>query len=120
MKVMAIVVATAAAIGFAAGVPAQAQQPLRGTMMDVACSSKHATDAAFTESHDKKCLLMDGCVKSGYSLITADKKVLKFDANGNELAANLIKTADKDKDWKVAVEGTVKGDTIAVTNLRLQ
>jgi hypothetical protein len=88
--------------------------------MDVACSSQHAAEAGFTESHDKKCLLMGPCVKSGYSLVTADKKVLKFDAKGNELASNLIKNTNRDKDWKVSVEGTVKGETIAVTNIQLQ
>ena len=63
---------------------------------------------------------MDGCVKSGYSLVTADKKVLKFDAKGNELALDLIKKIDRDKDWTVAVNGTVSGDTIAVASLQLQ
>ncbi len=106
-------------VGLAAGAAAQAE-PVRGTLMDIACSSHHATEAGYTESHDKKCLLMDGCVKSGYSLVTADKKVLKFDAKGNELALNLIKNTNHDKDWKVAVDGTVKGDTIAVTTIKMQ
>ena len=55
-------------------------QAQKGTLMDIACSSHHATEAGYTESHDKKCLLRGSCVKSGYSLVTADKKVLKFDA----------------------------------------
>jgi hypothetical protein len=63
---------------------------------------------------------MDACVKSGYSLVTADKKVLNFDAKGNELALALIKQTDHDKDWKVAVTGKVTGDTIAVTDIKLQ
>lgn len=50
-------------------------QPTKGTLMDIACSSHHATEAGYTESHDKKCLVMESCVKSGYSLVTADKKV---------------------------------------------
>ena len=56
---------------------------LSGTLMDITCSSHHAKEAGYTESHDKKCLLRSGCIKSGYSLVTADKKVLKFDAKGN-------------------------------------
>jgi hypothetical protein len=96
------------------------EQQLKGTLMDVACSSHHATEAGYTESHDKKCLLMDACVKSGYSLVTADKKVLKFDKKGNDLALDLIKKTDHDKDWKVAVNGNVSGDTIAVTDIKLQ
>ncbi len=95
-------------------------QTQKGTLMDIACSSHHATEAGYTESHDKKCLLMEPCVKSGYSLVTADKKVLKFDAKGNDLALALIKSSDHDKDWKVAVDGKVTGDTIAVSSIKLQ
>lgn len=95
-------------------------QELKGHLMDIACSSHHASEAGYTESHDKKCLLMDACVKSGYSLVTADKKVLKFDAKGNEMAIDLIKKTDRDKNWTVAVNGTVSGDTIAVSNIRIQ
>jgi hypothetical protein len=104
-------------------VPSAAQsqgQTLKGHLMDIACSSHHATEPGYTEKHDKKCLLMEGCVKSGYSLVTPDKKVLKFDAKGNELAGDLIKKTDRDKDWTVAVNGTVSGNTIAVTSLQLQ
>ena len=105
--------------GLTIGAAAQAQE-VKGTLMDNACSSHHATEAGYTEKHDKKCLLMDACVKSGYSLVTADKKILKFDAKGNELALDLIKKTDHDKDWKVAVNGTVSGDTIAVTSIQMQ
>jgi hypothetical protein len=117
-------------LAFAAGVallvvgltvPGAAQgQTVKGHLMDIACSSHHATEAGYTESHDKKCLLMASCVKSGYSLVTADKKVLKFDAKGNDLALDLINKTDRDKDWTVAVNGTVSGDTIAVTKIQLQ
>ena len=91
-----------------------------GTLMDIACSSHHSTEAGYTESHDKKCLLMDACIKSGYSLVTADKKVLKFDAKGNDLALALIKKTDHDKDWKVSVDGKVTGETIAVSAIKMQ
>ena len=95
-------------------------QAQKGTLMDIACSSHHATEAGYTESHDKKCLLMESCVKSGYSLVTADKKVLKFDAKGNDLALALIKSSDHDKNWKVSVNGKVTGDSIAVSSIALQ
>ena len=104
-------------------VPSAAQtqgQTLKGHLMDIACSSHHATEAGYTEKHDKKCLLLESCVKSGYSLVTADKKVLKFDAKGNQLALDLIKKTNRDADWTVAVNGTVSGDTIAVASLQLQ
>ena len=119
MKIFAWVASAALVFGMSLSGAAQGQ-PLRGTLMDVACSSHHATEAGYTEKHDKKCLLMDACVKSGYSLVTADKKVLTFDAKGNELALALIKQTDHDKDWKVAVNGKVTGDTIAVTDIKMQ
>lgn len=106
-------------LGLSGSATAQGQ-PVKGTLMDIACSSHHATEAGYTESHDKKCLLMAACVKSGYSLVTADKKVLKFDAKGNELALDLIKKTDHDKDWKVSVVGKVTGDTLAVADIKMQ
>jgi len=66
--------------GLTIGSAAQTQS-IKGHLMDVACStSRHASEAGFKESHDKKCLTMDSCVKSGYSVITADNKVLELDA----------------------------------------
>lgn len=95
-------------------------QTMKGHLVDVMCASHHATEAGYTEKHDKKCLLMDECVKSGYTLVTADKKVLKLDAKGSQLALDLIKKTDRDKDWTVAVNGTVSGDTITVASIQMQ
>ncbi len=119
MRVFGFVSGAALVLGLAVSAGAQGQ-PMRGTLMDIACSSHHAGEAGYTESHDKKCLLMDSCVKSGYSLVTADKKVLKFDKKGNDLALDLIKKTDREKDWKITVDGTVTGDTIAVSSIKLQ
>lgn len=122
MKLCAFAAGVALAlVGLTASGSAQAQsQTLKGHLMDIACSSHHATEAGYAEKHDKKCLLQDACVKSGYSLVTADKKVLKLDAKGNQLALDFIKKTDRDKDWTVTVGGTVSGDTIAVASLKLQ
>jgi hypothetical protein len=119
MKLFAWAAGAALVMGMSLSGAAQ-DQPLKGTLMDVACSSHHAAEAGYTEKHDKKCLLMDACVKSGYSLVTPDKKVLNFDAKGNDMALALIKKTDHDKDWKVAVTGKVTGDTIAVSDIKLQ
>jgi len=92
---------------------------MKGHLVDIMCASHHATEAGYTEKHDKKCLLMDECVKSGYSLVTADKKVLTLDAKGNQLALDLIKKTDRESNWTVAVNGRVPGDTIAVASIQL-
>jgi hypothetical protein len=96
------------------------RQKISGHLVDGVCADGHATEPGYVEKHDKRCNLMDVCVKTGYSLVTADKKVLKFDSKGNEQALALIKATDKDKDWKVVVTGKVNGQTIAVDSISLQ
>lgn len=95
-------------------------QRISGHLVDAVCAKNHSTEPGYAANHDKRCNLMDGCVKSGYSVITGDNKVLKFDQNGNEQALALIKATDKDKDWKVVVTGKVEGQAIAVTSIALQ
>ena len=108
-------------VGLAVGGRAQTQtQTMNGHLVDVMCATKHATEADYIAKHDKKCLLMEGCVKSGYSLVTAEGKVLKLDAKGTQLALDLIKKTDRESNWTAAVTGSVSGDTIAVSSIQLQ
>jgi hypothetical protein len=102
------------------GMYAQDNGKVHGYLVDAVCAKNHAKEPGYAANHDKKCNLMDVCVKSGFSLITADQKVLKFDAKGNEQALGLIKATDRDKDWKVVVTGKVEGDTIAVASIALE
>jgi len=95
-------------------------QKLTGYLVDTVCAVGHATEPGYSENHDKNCNLMTGCIKSGYSLVTFDKKVLKLDQKGAEMALALIKATDKEKDWKVVVNGKVDGQTIAVNSIALQ
>jgi hypothetical protein len=99
---------------------AQDNQKVHGYLVDAVCAKNHATEPGYAANHDKKCNLMAVCQKSGYSLITADQKVLKFDAKGAEQALHLIQATEKDKDWKVVVTGKVDGDTIAVMSIALE
>ena len=46
-----------------------------GTLIDVMCKDQDPV------KHTRKCAI--GCAKSGYGLLTADGKFLKFDAAGN-------------------------------------
>jgi hypothetical protein len=112
--------ASLAVLGLCAILSGQSDQKISGYLVDAVCAGHHATEAGYAANHDKKCNLMDVCVKSGYSVITADQKVLKFDTKGNEQALALIKATDKDKDWKVVVTGKVEGQTIAVTSLAVE
>ena len=60
---------------------------------------------------------MPDCVKSGYAVLTADKKLLKFDGKGNKEAAKLIKSTDRENDFHIKVTGEIKEDRIAVSSL---
>ena len=114
------IAALVAVAGLAATAAAQSgTQKFSGYLVDAVCAGNHATEPGYAENHDKKCNLMDGCIKSGYSLITADQKVLKFDAKGNEQALEFIRATNKDKSWKVAVTGTSDGKTITVKSIAL-
>ena len=95
-------------------------QKVAGYLVDGICASNHYTEPNYGANHEKSCSLMEGCIKSGYALITEDRRVLKFDTSGNEKALTLIKATDKAKDWKVVVSGKVDGQTIAVESIALQ
>ncbi len=92
-----------------------------GYLVDIMCSSEHASEGeAFGAKHSKECLQMADCEKSGYAVLTADKKVIKFDAKGNEEAKKAIAASAKEKDFKVTVTGAVEGDSIAVASLQIE
>jgi hypothetical protein len=84
------------------------------SVVDVACSKKVAADA---DSHTRDCALM--CEKSGFGIVTADKKFLKFDADGNAKILAQLKTSDKTDRLRVNVSGDVEGDTIKVSSVKL-
>lgn len=110
-----------AVLGLCATMAGQSgSQKLSGHLVDSVCAKNHSTEPGYAANHDKRCNLMDGCIKSGFSLITADNTVYKFDQRGAEQALALIKATDKDKDWKVVVMGKVDGSTIAVSSITLQ
>jgi hypothetical protein len=83
-----------------------------GTLVDVMCKNK---DIA---SHTTKCAL--GCAKSGYGLVLADGKFVKFDEAGNAKALAALKATSKEKDLKAKVSGTLDGDTVQVESIELQ
>lgn len=83
-----------------------------GTLMDAMCKDK---DAA---SHTRECAI--NCAKSGFGIVTADGKFVKFDAAGNKQALAVLNKSTKEKDLKAAVTGTLKGGVINVATVALQ
>ena len=95
---------------------------IAGTLVDVACATANAKKPKpdFAVKHDKDCLQMPDCEKSGYAVLTPDNKIIRFDATGNKLAKDAIAKTDKENDFKISVEGKLNGDQIEVTSLKLQ
>src|SRR3954447_1110430 len=83
-----------------------------GTLVDVMCKGK---DLA---GHTTKCAA--SCAKSGYGLVLADGKFVKFDEAGNAKTLATLKATSKEKDLKAKVSGTVDGDTVMVSSIELQ
>jgi hypothetical protein len=82
-----------------------------GTVVDVMCKGK---DLA---GHTRSCAL--DCAKSGFGLVQADGKFLKFDESGNARTLAMLKKSSKDKDLKVKVSGSVDGEVIKVQTVEL-
>jgi len=92
---------------------------LTGYLLDNNCSAGKENDKNFAEEsakHPTSCAKMESCEKAGYA-VYADKKLYKLDEAGNTMAAEVLKNTKAAKGVKVAVEGTVDGDTIKVTKL---
>jgi hypothetical protein len=92
--------------------PLAAADSFSGTVVDVMCRGK---DLA---SHTRECALT--CSKSGYALVTADGKFLKFDEAGNARALAQLKKLTKEKDLKAKVSGTLDGDILKVEAIDFQ
>ena len=83
-----------------------------GTLVDVMCKNQ---DLA---SHTTKCAVR--CAKSGYGLVLADGKFVKFDESGNAKALAALKATSKEKDLKAKVTGTLDGETVQVESVVLE
>src|SRR5882724_2483505 len=83
-----------------------------GTLVDVMCKGK---DLA---GHTTKCAV--SCAKSGYGLVLADGKFVKFDESGNAKALAALKSTSKEKDLKAKVSGALDGDVVRVSSIDLQ
>ena len=93
-------------------VKAGAAESFSGTVVDVMCRAK---DLA---SHTRDCSL--SCAKSGFGMVTAEGKFLKFDETGNARTLSMLKKATKEKDLKAKVTGTLDGDLLKVETIELQ
>ncbi|HYL63782.1 MAG TPA: hypothetical protein VE077_14275 [Candidatus Methylomirabilis sp.] len=84
------------------------------SVVDVNCSTKAAANP---DAHPRACALK--CEASGFGIITADKKFIKFDAAGNEKITTELKASSKKDHLRVDVEGDLEGDVLKVSSVKL-
>src|ERR1700716_927233 len=89
-----------------------AAETLSGTVVDIMCRGK---DLA---GHTRECAVTRS--KSGYGLVTADGKFLKFDEAGNARTLAALKKLTREKDLKAKVTGSVAGDVLKVEAIEFQ
>ena len=84
------------------------------SVVDVKCSQKAIANP---DAHTRSCALM--CENSGYGVVTADKKFIKFDADGNAKIAKELKESKATDHLRVDVKGDVQGNTLKVDSIKL-
>ena len=97
-----------------------ADTAVKGYLVDLSCAFEEGQKPDFGIKHSKACLQMEDCEKSGYGILTNDKKVIAFDKSGNDQAKKFIAGLSRKNDIKVTVTGTLKGDQITVNKIELQ
>lgn len=86
-----------------------------GYLMDTMCAPKMLDKAS---SHTAEC--MKNCRQSGYGLVTADGKYIRFNETGNSKALAALEQSDKQDDLAVKVVGELKAGVIHVESLEIQ
>jgi type 1 fimbria pilin len=116
-KVSLAAVAVALAAVFALAQSESKTVKVTGYIVDNMCAEMHGTEAE-AKNHPNACALMPACEKSGFAVVSGDKKY-KLDEQGNKLAADALKGAKTKKGLKVDVEGTLDGDTLHADKLEV-
>ena len=91
-----------------------------GDVLDVLCRPENVAVGAKKCPQNRACMLSDRCSSSGYGVLLADGRYLRFDAAGSAKALKLLRGITKDKDLKVTVTGTLHRDIITVDTLDIR
>lgn len=92
---------------------------VKGVLLDNVCAADFSGDYSAAKELAKGCNLAEGGKKKGFAMVSEDGRMLKIDAKGNGLLMRALKYADKSEPFELEVEGKVKGDKVAVDQLRL-
>ena len=94
---------------------------VRGHLIDNACwnEADHKDDPKFLHEHTKNCLQMPDCIKSGYSVVTAQGQVYKMDAASNASTTAWIEATKHEDNWLVDVKGHLRDGKLNVQKIQL-
>jgi hypothetical protein len=84
------------------------------SLVDTNCAGKVAANP---DAHTRECALK--CASSGFGILAADGKYLKFDADGSAKAVALLKGADRKDHLRVNLTGALAGETITVQTIEM-
>ena len=113
LSLVAAAVALASVFAYAQG--GQKTVKVTGYVIDNMCAGMHGSEDE-AKKHPNSCALMEACEKTGFAVVSGDK-TYKLDAEGNKLAADVLKGAKTKRGLKVDVEGTLDGDTLHAEKL---
>jgi len=91
-----------------------------GDIIDVLCRPENVAVGAKKCQQNRACMLSERCSSSGYGVLLAYGKFLKFNPSGSAKALKLLKALTKDTDLKVTVTGTLSRDVIQVDTLDIR
>ena len=97
------------------------KQTVVGYLVDIACVTQQSAElTTLGPKHTRNCLSMSECERSGYAILTKDKKIIKFDRAGNEQVRKLLNSSAREKDFRITATGNVGGDEMHIIKLKLQ
>ncbi len=110
-----------ALLSFAAvlGAAPMAADTVKGVLLDNICAADFSGDYSAAKELSKGCNLARDGKKKGFSIVSEDGQLLKFDAKGNGLLMRMLKYAGDSESVELEVEGKVKGEKVAVDQIRL-
>ena len=90
------------------------------TRLRVVTGSTSSLQGGLIEAYvyTRKEALTPDAQRSGYGIVTFDNEFLTFDAAGNRLALQALRTTTRNDYLKVEVDGAVKGDRLEVRRLK--
>ena len=107
------------AFAVALGAAPMAADTVKGVLLDNVCAAEFSGDYAAAKEASKSCDLANDGKKKGFSIVCEDGKTLKLDTKGNDMLLRVLKYIEKTDQVEVEAEGKVKGEKMAVDQIRL-